>query len=154
YQKNVSHLSVALFGLLILAIFYTLFLAKIILLPITLGIILNFLLAPVVRHLKNFYIPEQVSALLLIVIIIGFIILGIYYIEDPARNWLVKSPQMFSASINKISHFLNPVIHYFKSLSRITNHVRVPTESGSTEVKSIVTAVSANQSTLLAWVFS
>ena len=153
-QKTLSHLSVALFGLLILAIFYTIFLTKAILLPITLCIILNFLLAPVVRYLKNFYIPEQISALLLIIIIIGFVTLGVYYTKDPAKNWLAKSPEMVSASLIKISHFFNPVLHHFKSLSIISNHVQTPAENGSTEVKNIVTAVSANQSTIIAWVFS
>ena len=53
---------VALVGLFVLAVFYTLYLAQAFLLPIVLAVLLDFLLSPLVRALKKRRIPEPVGA--------------------------------------------------------------------------------------------
>lgn len=56
--------SIALTGLFILALFYTLYLGRSFFLPIVLALMLSFLLSPVVRWLKKIRIPEALGAAL------------------------------------------------------------------------------------------
>src|SRR5580765_6380153 len=54
--------SVAITGLFVLAVLYTLYFARAFLLPIVLAVLLDFLLSPVIRLLKRARIPEPVGA--------------------------------------------------------------------------------------------
>ncbi len=61
----------ALSGLLVLAVFYTLYFARVFLLPIAAALILYFLLSPVLRSLKKIRVPEFLGAALVLLILLG-----------------------------------------------------------------------------------
>src|SRR5881227_472730 len=65
--------SIALTGLFILALFYTIYFMRSILLPIVLALLLSYLLRPIVRGLARLKIPLPVSAALLLVGFFGLI---------------------------------------------------------------------------------
>lgn len=84
--------STTLFGLFVLAVLYTLHVAKAILLPLTLAVLLSFLLAPVVRTLRRVGIPEAVgSGVTLLVLGVGFVA-GAYYLAPAAGEWIDNAP--------------------------------------------------------------
>src|SRR5689334_2349456 len=76
--------SLALSGLFILSLFYTLYLARAFFLPIVLALMFSFLLSPVVRWLKKLRIPEALSAGVLVFGLLGLLGLGIYELATPA----------------------------------------------------------------------
>ena len=67
--ENADARHVALVGLFVLAVFYTLHLAQEFFLPIVLAILLDFLLSPLVRALRKVGLPEPLGA--------GLIVLGL-----------------------------------------------------------------------------
>ena len=70
-QKPFDVRSIALTGLFILALFYTIYFMRSILLPIVLALLLSYLLRPIVRGLAKLKIPLAVSAA---VILIGLLV--------------------------------------------------------------------------------
>lgn len=99
----------ALNGLFILACFYTLFFARAIFLPIVVAILLNFLLAPLVRAFKKIYIPEPISALFVILVFLGGIGYGFYELSAPTNEWLANGPQHFATISQKIERLKKPI---------------------------------------------
>ena len=62
---------VAITGLFVLAVLYTLFFARAFLLPIVLAVLLDFLLSPIIRALKRVRIPEPLGAALVLLALLG-----------------------------------------------------------------------------------
>src|SRR5438552_4105835 len=58
-------------GLFVLALLYTIYFARPLLLPLTLGLILDFLFRPVVRRLKRWRLPEPAGAALVILALVA-----------------------------------------------------------------------------------
>ena len=116
--------SVALTGLFVLAIFYTLYFARDFILPILLAWILSSLLAPIVRLFKRVHIPEPLSALFIILALVGTLSLGAYRLSDPAAEWIQKAPQSLSGVRAKLQRIMQPVQgvqETTKELEKITN---------------------------------
>src|SRR5207302_3739406 len=66
-QKPFDVRSIALTGLFILAVFYTIYFMRSILLPIVLALLLSYLLRPIVRALARAKIPTLLGAALILI---------------------------------------------------------------------------------------
>ncbi|MFL6593853.1 MAG: AI-2E family transporter [Chthoniobacterales bacterium] len=84
--------SFALTGLFILALFYTIYFARSVLLPVVLAVLLSFLFAPVVRAFAKVRIPPPLSAAVLILAVMGTLGYGVSFLATPAAGWLEKAP--------------------------------------------------------------
>src|SRR5262249_37621493 len=78
--------SIALTGLFVLAVFYTIYFMRSILLPIVLALLLSYLLRPIVRGLAQIKIPLPVSAALLLIGFFGLIGYGMSVLATPAAE--------------------------------------------------------------------
>lgn len=105
--------SIALTGLFVLAVFYTIYFMRSILLPIVLALLLSYLLRPMVRALAQIKIPLPVSAALLLIGFFGLIGYGISVLATPTVEWLQKAPAGFA----ELQHKLLPVK---KSVAQVT----------------------------------
>ena len=79
-------------GFLLLALVYTLYFAKALLMPICLAVLAALVLRPCVRTLRRIYIPEVIAAafvILTIVTVFGWLILTI---SGPASEWVERGP--------------------------------------------------------------
>jgi predicted PurR-regulated permease PerM len=85
--------SLALTGILLLLILYTLKLASTILIPIVLALLLNFLFASVIRGLEHFHVPASLGAVVVLLALLGGLGFGIYKLAEPARDWMAKFPE-------------------------------------------------------------
>ncbi|NHO64331.1 AI-2E family transporter [Aestuariicella hydrocarbonica] len=84
----------ALYCLLGLAVMYTLYFAKSLLVPIVVALLFALLLSPLVRLFKRFHIPRTVSAMILLTAIGGpFTWLGIE-LAEPAQKWAASLPEL------------------------------------------------------------
>ena len=108
-QRALDIRSVALTGLFVLASFYTLYFARDFILPILLAWILSSLLAPIVRLFKRVRIPEPLSALFIILGLLGTLTLAVYSLSDPAAEWIQRAPQSLSGVRAKLQSILRPV---------------------------------------------
>ena len=70
-RDRVEIRSIAITGLFVLAVFYTLYFARAFFLPIVLAVLLDFLLSPIIRTLKRARIPEPLGAALLMLTLLG-----------------------------------------------------------------------------------
>jgi predicted PurR-regulated permease PerM len=91
-QRPFNVRSVSLTGLLLLAIFYTIYFLRSLLLPIVLALLLSYLLRPIVRGLAKLKIPPIVGSALLLFSIVGLIGYGTFSLATPAASWLEKAP--------------------------------------------------------------
>ena len=118
-QKPFDVRSIALTGLFILALFYTIYFMRSILLPIVLALLLSYLLRPIVRGLAKLKIPLAVSAA---VILIGLLVLvgyGISALATPTVAWLQKAP----AGLAELQHKLRPVKTSVAQVTQATSEI-------------------------------
>ena len=91
-QRPFDIRSLALTGLFLLAIFYTIYFLRSLLLPIVLALLLSYLLRPIVRGLARLKIPAMVGSALLLLSLVGLIGYGVSFLALPAADWLEKAP--------------------------------------------------------------
>ena len=112
-QKPFDVRSIALTGLFILAVFYTIYFMRSILLPIVLALLLSYLFRPIVRGLAKLKIPLPVGAALILIGFLALVGYGISALATPAVGWLQKAP----VGLMELEHKLLPVK---KSVAQVT----------------------------------
>jgi predicted PurR-regulated permease PerM len=117
--------SLALTGLFILALFYTLYLGRAFFLPITLAVLLSFLLHPIVRWLKKLHIPEGLGAALVVFGLLGLLGLGIYELSGPAYDWMSQAPKSFRKIEDKLRALKKPVQTVSKATEQVEKITKV-----------------------------
>jgi len=91
-QKPFDVRSISLTGLFIIALFYTVYFMRSILLPIVLALLLSYLLRPIVRMLARAKIPTLLGAALILIVLIISIGSGVSALAAPIAGWLEKAP--------------------------------------------------------------
>ena len=75
--------SIALSGLFLLAVFGTLYMARAVLMPIVLALLLSFLLAPLVSGLARLHLPTPLGAAMVLLAILAVVGYGGYWLSGP-----------------------------------------------------------------------
>jgi predicted PurR-regulated permease PerM len=101
--------SIALTGLFILAIFYTMYFMRSLLLPLVLALLLSYLLRPIVRAGARFHIPPPLSAAIILLSFFGIIGYGISFLAAPAAGWLEKAPYSLQQFQSKLVPLRGPM---------------------------------------------
>lgn len=117
--------SIALTGLFILAVFYTIYFMRSILLPIVLALLLGYLLRPIARGLARLKIPLPVSAAFILIEVLAVVGYGISALATPAVGWLQKAPQ----GLTELQHKLLPVRKSVAQVSQATGEIEKLTSS-------------------------
>ncbi len=99
----------ATFGLFILACLYTVAFARPFLLPLTVALMLYFLLMPAVRFLKRLRIPEPVGAALVVGALVAGLSASIYALSWPASEWMAKAPESLRRIEDRAQRILRPI---------------------------------------------
>ena len=94
--------AVAVTGLFILAVFYTLDVAQSLIMPIVIALLLNFLLSPVVRFFERHRIPAPLGAAIVLIGLVGIMFTGVYNLVGPAAEWLENAPDKFTEAEYKL----------------------------------------------------
>jgi predicted PurR-regulated permease PerM len=84
--------SLALTGLFVLAVFYTIYFTKAVLLPVVLALLLSYLLRPITRTLARLKLAPPFGAALVLLSLIAVVGYGISALAAPAASWLEKAP--------------------------------------------------------------
>jgi len=119
--------SLSLSVLMIIALGATFYVARAVLMPIVLALLLSFLLAPAVQGLTQLRLPEPLGAavvLLAILCVAGF---GTYGLWEPATQWIQQLPK----SVRQIEAKMRPVQQSVEELSETTKKVEEMTQVGS-----------------------
>ena len=106
--------SVALTGLFILAIFYTVYFLRAVLLPVVLAWLLSYLLRPIVRALSRIKMPPLLGSALILLALLSIVTLGVSALAAPATDWLAKAP----SGLQELQHKLMPMK---RSIAQVAN---------------------------------
>ena len=87
-------LTIAAVGLFVIAVLFTLYFGRDVLLPIMLALILSFLLRPLVRALYRVGVPEGLGAAVMVVMLFGGVLLAVYTLSTPAAEWVNRMPRV------------------------------------------------------------
>jgi len=114
-----SAANVALKGLFVLALFYTFYFARSVILPIVLAMLLALILSPAVRLLKRCAVPEPLGAAVIVLTTLAALAFGIYRLAGPAGEWIEKLPQIASQVERKITVLRKSVAQMSKAAERV-----------------------------------
>ncbi|MDX1624520.1 MAG: AI-2E family transporter [Gemmatimonadota bacterium] len=115
--------SIVLTGIFVLLLFYTLYFAKPFFLPITLAILLNFLLSPLVRALNRLRIPEGLGAAIVILTLLSAVVFGVTRLAGPASEWIDKVPQGLRRVERQIRDIQRPVEEVRRAAEQVEQEV-------------------------------
>jgi len=118
-EKPFDVRSIALTGLFILAVFYTIYFMRSILLPIVLALLLSYLLRPLLRGLGRLKIPLPMGAALLLIGFFGLVGYAISVLATPTAEWLQKAP----AGFTELQHKLLPVKKSVAQVAQATGEI-------------------------------
>ncbi len=91
-QRPFDVRSVSMTGLFLLALFYTIFFLRSLLLPIVLALLLSYLLRPIIRGLARIKISTHLGSALLLLSLVGGLAYAASFLAAPAAGWLEKAP--------------------------------------------------------------
>ena len=130
----------ALTGLLLLAILTVLHLARDLVLPIVVALILSLVFLPVVRGMKKLRIPAPLGAGIVVLGLLMAFVTGIYNLAEPAGIWLNKAPQSLRELEVKLRHITGSVHDVAKATAQVQDMTQHMTGGGN-EKKVPVVAV-------------
>ncbi|HEU4700608.1 MAG TPA: AI-2E family transporter [Gemmatimonadales bacterium] len=101
--------TIALVGLLVLAIVYTLYFAAGLLVPIVVAIMFDFLLSPAVRWLRKFRLPDPVGGAVVVVGLLAVLVVAGWQLATPAAEWIRRGPESVAQVRHKLEALRKPV---------------------------------------------
>ncbi|MFN8647430.1 MAG: AI-2E family transporter [Gemmatimonadales bacterium] len=116
--------SVAVSGLFVLAVLYTLHLARDLVLPIVLALFLSLLLLPVVRLLRRLRVPAPVAPALVLLLLVAGGGTALYQMWAPATAWVARAPQdlkVLQGRVRKIIRSVEQVTRTAAQVDEITD---------------------------------
>jgi predicted PurR-regulated permease PerM len=131
--ENADARHVALIGLFVLAVFYTLHLARDFFLPIVLAILLDFLLSPVVRALRKIGIAEPLGAGIVMLGLLGVLVVGAYRLSRPAADYIALAPE----SIETVQRKLQSMRGSVEQVTEAAEQVERVTGGGEAEAQQV-----------------
>src|SRR5947207_7324485 len=134
-EKPFDVRSIALTGLFILAVFYTIYFMRSILLPIVLALLFSYLLRPIVRALAQLKIPLPVSAALLLIGFLGLVGYGISAVAPPTADWLQKAPVGFTELQHKFLPLKKSVSQVAQATGEIEKLASTSAQNKAVELK-------------------
>ena len=134
-QRPFDVRSIALTGLFILAVFYTIYFMRSILLPVVLALLLSYLLRPIVRGLARLKVPLPVGSALLLIGFFGLIGYEISALAAPTAGWVEKAPAGFTELQRKLLPVRKSVAQVTQATAEIEKLTSTNAETKAVEVK-------------------
>lgn len=120
------------YAILILLVFYTLYFARDVVVPVAIAVLLSLLLSPVIARLKRLRVPEPLSAALVVAMLVGAFFYGLYSLSAPAAQWFDRMPQVMGEIQGKLGALKRPVEQVQKASREVEELAEV--EGGAPEV--------------------
>lgn len=128
----------ALSGLLLLAILAVLHLAREVVLPVTVALILSLVFLPVVRGMKRIHIPAPLGAGLIVLGLLAGFGAGAYNLAEPAGVWLDKAPQSLREINAKLRRISGPVQDVATATAQVRDMTAHMASGGEPKLQEVV----------------
>jgi predicted PurR-regulated permease PerM len=128
--------SLALTGLFVLALFYTIYFTRAVLLPLVLALLLSYLLRPVIRALSRIKIVPPLGAALVLVGLIASAIFAISALAAPVAGWLEKAPY----SLQQVRFKLLPIKQPMEKVAQASGEIEklaTPEQPGTKQPQAV-----------------
>lgn len=133
-NADARHVSLAILALL--AVLSTLHFAQALILPIVVSILLNLLLSPVVHLLRKYLrIPEPLGAAVVIVMLLGLVVFGVYRLAPAASAWVARAPESFVTLQQRIQPLRQPVEKVTKAAEQVEQATDMDKKTPQVEIK-------------------
>jgi predicted PurR-regulated permease PerM len=127
--------SIALTGLFIMALFYTMYFMRSVLLPLILALLLSYLFRPIVRGLGKIGIAPSFGAALLLLTLVATLGYGISFLATPAAGWLEKAPYGLQQLQQKLLPLKQPMARVAEATGEIEKLASTGNEPTATTVE-------------------
>ena len=107
-------------GFLLLALVYTLYFAKALLMPVCLAVLAALVLRPCVRLLRRIYVPEIIGAALVMLVILALLGWLILSVSGPATEWIERAPLLNVQLQQKLETLRAPL----ESIKEVTENLQ------------------------------
>lgn len=122
--------------LAVLAVFYTLYLAREVLLPITFSLVLSLLLQPVLRFLTlRLRLPRMLAACLVTLVFLAIVGAVVFAIAVPGTQWLDRAPSAFDALRDRLGFLSSRISAIEAGLEQISQLLNPSTGTPTVAVK-------------------
>ena len=108
-RARVMRAETALWILALLAILYTAYLAQNLVAPVTAAVVGSFILMPLMRAAPFRFLPDALSAAIMVVAILSALAGAIYMLAEPAAQWTARIPAAIEEFEQRSSEISEPV---------------------------------------------
>lgn len=129
-EKMPTAHSIALTGIFVLGILYSLYFAKSVIAPLVFATLLNFLFSPVVRKLKKWNIPDGIGAGIVLIVSLAAIGYGFYALSIPASEWFARLPQGIRKIESQVRDFRKPMEKVTSAAERVSEMTKISGAGG------------------------
>ncbi|MCK0164361.1 AI-2E family transporter [Marinobacter sp. S6332] len=130
-KKTLADLSTPIYGLFILGVLYTLYLAHQIVLPMILALLLSLLLSPLAtRMCSGLRMPRVVSSLILVLLVLAGIAGVSMAVATPALEWAGKAPEGISRLLVGESELKRQINKVTESAQKVEDSVNELSDTG------------------------
>lgn len=119
-QRCNCYNGIALKGLFVLVLLYAISIARPVLLPIVLALLLSFVLAPVVAWFERRGVPRTIGSAAMVLLLIGAIAGTLHAVAEPASRWLSEAPEMLEELEEKLQFLNEPVSGVSQAAAQVT----------------------------------
>ncbi len=119
WQRPYPAQALALNGLFLLAVLYTLDFGRPILLPLVLAFLISFILNPVVRVLSRIWLPPALGAAVVLLVLAAAIGYGASHLVGPAGDWMQRAPE----SLHQIEARIRSLKRTMREVTQATDQV-------------------------------
>jgi predicted PurR-regulated permease PerM len=124
--------SLALTGLFVLSVFYTLYFTRAVLLPLVLALMLSYLLRPIIRAFARVKIAPPVSAAAVLIVIMALVGYGFFVLAAPVAGWIEKAPY----SVRELQGKLMPLKQPIEKVAQASGAIeKLATDQSATTTK-------------------
>jgi predicted PurR-regulated permease PerM len=134
-RKPLSVTALSVFGLFVLALFYTFYFAREFFLPLTLAWILSLLLKPAVRGMTKMKIPPTLGAAVVLMVLISVVAGGLLLLSGPASTWIQRAPESFAKVEGKIRGMVDRAQPITKAAETVESMAKDASETPQVEIK-------------------
>jgi len=127
--------SIAINGIFVLLVLYSLYFAASVLIPITLAILLNLLFALPVRLLSSWGLPRALSAMIVVIATVCSLMITVYALSGPAQQWVEKVPGSFYKIEDKLRYLKKPIEETKKAIEKVEKATEFGKQSGANKVQ-------------------
>src|SRR5215216_6943224 len=121
---------VGVIGLFLIATIGLVYFARDFLLPVVLAFLLALTLSPIVRYLQKRGIAASLSALVLVLLVLGIFSAGAYLLTDPVTEWIERAPEISQRVQQKLATLRKPV----EAVVKASEQVNTITEGVSSQI--------------------